>query len=154
MKTNKKEIKIVLLATLSTVLIILAFTMSQGSMKSKEDNYVSQVKAVTTKKEKVQESIQIEEELEDVVPKDFKVLNIEQKEDITKIEAIIENIEDEKEALAQIKILGSVLRDANPDKDMGTLNIIAYTSDKKEESFEYHGENKNTIIKNTYEEVR
>ncbi|MGL6107371.1 hypothetical protein [Romboutsia sp.] len=236
MKINKKEKKIVIISILITGMIVAGFTLSQGNLKSKEDNYASlndtstidkykvnedeyeiinkdeetniftiyakrkfnskemayitnqliqnnenmdekyeiyifdeieiaknfngevetvQTKIVPSSNNKIQiqnhYSVEIEE---DIIPKDYKIYNIEENNDTTKIEMIIKGLKDPREAISQIRFIGSVIRNENPNKNLGTLNIVAYTNSDKQESFEYDGQYKTKIINNVYEKIK
>ena len=101
---------------------------------------------------KIMEYNNISEELGSI-PSDYEVLSIESTEDVTKIEAILENVDKADEALAQIKFLGQSIKELNPSKNITLLNIIAYTDEDKSESWEYDGNYKNMVIKNQYEKI-
>ena len=62
----------------------------------------------------------------------------------TKIDIVLEEMQSPKEALSKIKAIGTYTRGVRSTYDI--LNIIAYTSDEKNEYWEYSGHSKNDIV--------
>ena len=62
----------------------------------------------------------------------------------TKLEIVLEGDQSPEEALSKIKAVGNYTRGVRSTYDI--LNIIAYTSDEKNEYWEYSGHSKNDIV--------
>jgi hypothetical protein len=231
-KNNKEKIIITIACTM-TVVIVLGFTLMQGTMKSKESEYVSnqtntnlksniskddyeildkqekdgkqifivlekrkfnskeiadltnQVVKDTNKKFdiylfdnkekannfeyleeqtqtlvqpidknsiKIQDYYLIDKELE-TVPQYYAVESIKESKGKTKIELSIENVKNPEQALGQIKFLGQTIKELNPDKELGDLEITAYSKDDKNPSWKYTSDNKKLIINNEVVEL-
>ena len=62
----------------------------------------------------------------------------------TKIEIILEGVQNPEDALSKIKAIGTYTRGVRSTYDI--LNIIGYTSDEMNEYWEYSGHSKNDIV--------
>ncbi len=79
-------------------------------------------------------------------PKEYEVLSVETENDETFIECELPNVDNEVDALKYIRYIGTNIRNSSSE-NLGKLNITAYTDTDKKNSWQYDGNYKDTIIK-------